>query len=76
MFLFLLFGRGLCLFLLLFGQGGWLFFLCARGGVLIFFAGWAGDGSSLTYRSAWLVFKEPDNKKDQTAKKKKNGFRV
>ena len=39
------------------------------------FAVWAGDGSSLTYRSAWVVFKGPNNKKDQTAKKKKKKFR-
>ena len=37
-----------------------------------FFAVRAGDGSSLTYRSAGLVFKGPSNKKDQTAKEKKN----
>ena len=46
-------------------------FVCC-GGVHVLFAVWAGDGSSLTYRSAWLVFKRPNNKKDQTAKKKKN----
>ena len=54
-------------FFLLGGRGG-------RGGELFFcFAVWAGDGSSLTYRSAWLVLKGPNNKKDQTAKKK-HGF--
>ena len=47
------------------------FFCClGRGRVFFFFfAVWAGDGSSLTYQSAWLVFKRPNNKKDQTAKK-------
>ena len=34
----------------------------------------AGYGSSLTYRSAWLVFKGPSNKKDQTTTKKKHVF--
>ena len=46
------------LFFLLFGRGSCFFLL------------WAGNGSSLTYRSAWLVFKRPNNKKDQTAQKK------
>ena len=51
-----------------------MFFFCCLGrGRVFFFAVWAGDGSSLTYRSAWLVFKRPNNKKDQTAKKK-HGF--
>ena len=60
LFVFLLFGR-------------WRFLFCSlRAG---FFAVWAGDGSSLTYRSAWLGFKGPNNKKDQTAKKTKHGFR-
>ena len=54
-FILLLFGRGACFFLL-FGRVA-----------LIFFAVWAGDRSSLTYRSAWLVFEGPYNKKDQTA---------
>ena len=53
-FFLLLFGRVACSFLLLFGRGA-----CS------FFAVWAGDGSSLTYRSAWLVFKGPTNKKDK-----------
>ena len=56
---FLLFGRRACVFLL-FGRGA-----------CFIFAVWARDGSSLTYRSAWLVFKRPNNKKDQTAKRKK-----
>ena len=41
-----------------------------RGRVFFFFAVWAGDGSSLTYPSAWLVFKRPNNKRDRTAKQK------
>ena len=57
------------------GVRGVRVFFCCLGGWLFFFAVWAGDGSSLTYRSAWLVFKGPNNKKDQTAKKK-HGFRV
>ena len=44
----------MCIFLL-FGPGRF------------FFAVWAG---SLTFRSAWLLFKRPNNKKDQTARKK------
>ena len=69
MFFFLLFGRGACLFLL-FGRGArFVFFCCLGGGRVFFFAVWAGDGSSLTYRSAWLVFKRPNNKEDQTATK-------
>ena len=83
-FLFLLFGRGSCFFLLFGrgrvyvfavwavrgGYGGGVGFFCCLGGWRDFvFAVWAGDGSSLTYRSAWLVFKRPNNKKDQTAKK-------
>ena len=65
---FLLFGRWAC------------FIFCCLGAVCGFFAVWAGDvfffavragnGSSFTFRSAWLVFKRPDDKKDQTAKKK------
>ena len=80
-----LFGPAACFFFLLFGPGGVFFFLLfGRRRVVVFFllfgpgacvcvfffAVWAGDGSSLTYRSAWLVFKRPNNKKDQTAKKK------
>ena len=57
-FFFWLFGRGSC------------FFFCSLGWGVFFFAVWAGNGSSLTYRSAWLVFKQPNNKKDQTAKKR------
>ena len=54
-------------FFLLFGPGAFFFFF--------FFAVWAGDGSSLTYPSAWLVFKRPNNKRDRTAKKQ-HGFPV
>ena len=61
-------------FFLLFGRGRVLFFAVWAGGVFFFFAVWAGDGSSLTYPSAWLVFKRPNNKRDRTAKKK-HGFR-
>ena len=64
---FLLFGRVRVHFLL-FGRWVCLFFCCLGGGHVFFLAVWAGDGSSLTYRSAWLVFKRPNNKKDQTAK--------
>ena len=49
--------------------GGVHVFLLLFGRVAFFFAVWAGDGSSLTYRSAWLVFKGPNYEKDQTAKK-------
>ena len=49
--------------------GGVFFFLLFGPGACCFFAVWVGDGSSLTYRSAWLVFKRLNNKKDQTAKK-------
>ena len=70
---FLLFGRGwgvggfCCL------GGGRVFILAVWAGGVFVFAVWAGDGSSLTYRSAWLVFKRPNNKKDQTANKKNTG---
>ena len=76
---FLLFGRGRAFFLL-FGRracfvfavwAGDFFFFLLFGRGTCFFAVWAGDGSSLTYRSAWLVFKGPNTKKDQTAQKKK-----
>ena len=57
--------------------GGWRAHVFAVwAGACFFFAAWAvwaGDRSSLTYRSAWLFFKRPSNKKDQTAKKKKKG---
>ena len=82
-------GGGRVVFFAAWAGGVLFFFFCVwagacscfavwSGGVLIFFAVGAGDGSSLTYRSAWLVFKRPNNKKDQTAKqkKKKNGFRL
>ena len=72
-FICLLFGRGGV------GGGAFVFFAVWAGGMrggggggwgcVFFFAVWAGDGSSLTYRSAWLVFKRPNNKNDQTAKK-------
>ena len=73
-FFFLLFGPGGVFFFLLFGRRRVFFVCCLGRGRVFFFAVWAGDGSSLTYRSAWLVFKRPNNKKDQTAKKK-HGFR-
>ena len=57
-------------FFLLFVRGRDFFFCCLGGG-RAFFANWARNGSSLTFRSAWLVFKRPNNKKDQTAKNKK-----
>ena len=69
---FLLFGPEGVFFFLLFGRRR-VFFLLFGPGACFFFAVWAGEGSSLTYRSAWLVFKRPNNKKDQTAKKK-HGF--
>ena len=69
---FLLFGHGACSFFLLFGRGRVFFFCCLGRGRVFFFAVWAGDGSSLTYPSAWLVFKRPNNKRDRTEKKKKN----
>ena len=79
---FLPFGPGACFFLccLLGGRVlffavwvGGVFFCCLGGGVFFLFAVWAGDGSSLTYRSAWLVFKRPNNKKNkQQTKIKKN----
>ena len=79
---FWLFGRGGVFFFWLFGQGRVLFLLFGRGRVLFllfgpgtcvffFFAVWAGDGSSLTYPSAWLVFKRPNNKETEQRKKKK-----
>ena len=78
---FLLFGWGACSFFCCLG-GGVLFFCCLGGDVFFFFADWAGgvfffavwaaDRSSLTYPSAWLVFKRPNNKRDRTAKEKKH----
>ena len=65
----LLFGRWRVLFFAFWAEG--VFFLLFGRGACFIFAVWAGDQSSLTYRSAWLVFKRPNNKKDQTAKKKK-----
>ena len=55
--------------------GGRVLFFAVWAGVFFFFAVWAGDESSLTYRSAWLVFKRPNNKEDQT-EKKKHGFLI
>ena len=51
--------------------GACSFFCCLGPGACFFyfFAVWAGDGSSLTYPSACLVFKRPNNKRDRTAKK-------
>ena len=80
---FLLCGRFVVfVFFLLFGV--FVFFAVWAGGVLLFllfgrgacfFAVWARDGNSLTYQSAWLVFKGPNNKKDQTTKQKNTGSR-
>ena len=61
-------------FFLLFGRGRHVCFYCLGGGRVFCFAVWAGDGSSLTYRSAWLVFQGPNNKKDQ--QQKKHGFHL
>ena len=66
---FLLLGRVRVDFFLLFGRGPVYFSAVGAGGVFVFFAVWAGDGNSLTYRSAWLVFRGPNNKNEQTAKK-------
>ena len=63
-------GAGRVFFFCLGGCRFFLFYVWA-GGVFVFVAVWAGNGSSLTYRSAWLVFKRPNNKKDQTEKQKK-----
>ena len=54
-------GRGL---FLLFGQGAFLF-CCLDGRRVVFFAVGAGNGSSLTYRPAWLGVdnKKPNKKK-------------
>ena len=61
-------GRGRVFFVFCcLGLGVFISLLFGRG-ACFFFAVWAGDESSLTYRSAWLVFKRPNNKKDQTAK--------
>ena len=77
-FFFWLFGRGRVFFVAVWAVvfffcclgAGRVFFCCLGGGRVLFFAVWAGNGSSLTYLSAWLVFKRPNNKKDQTTKKK------
>ena len=58
-------------FFVLFGRGRVRFFAVLAGGVFFFFAVWAGDGSSLTYPSAWLA----NNKRDRTAEKK-HGFQI
>ena len=62
--------------------GGGRVFFCCLGVGRFFFVVWAGACSfffcfcclggerEFTYRSAWLVFKQPNNKKDQTAKKR------
>ena len=70
--LFLLFGRGGVFFCCL--GGGLVYLFAVWAGRVLFFAVWAWGGSSLTYRFAWLVFKRPNNKKDQTAKQQ-HGFR-
>ena len=59
-FFFAVWAGGRVLFFL-FGRRR-VFFLLFGPGACFFFAVWAGDGSSLTYRSAWLVFKRPNNK--------------
>ena len=55
--------------------GGWACFFLAVWACVVSFCVWAGDGSSLTYWSAWLPgssLRDPTTKKDQTATKKKN----
>ena len=64
-FIFCCLGAGRVFFFFFF------FFLFGRGWRFLFFALWAGNGSSLTYRSCLLIFKRPNNKKDQTAAKNK-----
>ena len=71
MFILLLFGRRRVCFLL-FGRRRVFFLLFGRGAFFVF-AVWAGDRGSLTYRSAWLVFKRP-NKKKTKQQKKEHGF--
>ena len=77
-FFFFCLGRVACFFAVWAGgrvfvfavwAGGALLFLLFRRGACFFLAVWAGDGSSLTYQSAWLVFKRPNNKEDHIAKK-------
>ena len=51
---------------------GRVFFLLFGRGSCFFFAVWAGDGSSLTYLSAWLVLKRPNHKKRPNSKKEKH----
>ena len=55
-------------YLLLFGRGGWVFNFLLFGRVACFFFYLGGDGSSLTYKPAWLGFKGTNNEKDQTTK--------
>ena len=62
MFAFLLFGPAkeeacVCVF-------------CLGGGSCFVLFCWDGDGSSLTYRPAWVVFERPNNKKTKHKKKK------
>ena len=65
---FLLFARGRACFCCCSGGVHVVFLLFGQDACLgerrVFFAVWARDGSSLTYRSAWLVLKGPNNKKD------------
>ena len=68
-FFFWLFGRGRVPFFFFCCLGGDVFFFCCLGRGRVFFAVWAGDGSSLTYPSAWLVFKRSNDRRDRTAKK-------
>ena len=75
LFCFLLFGRGRDFFVL-FGRGTCFFLLFGRL-ACFFFAVGAGNGSSLTYRPAWLGVEGLTTKKtkqQKKKKKKKNGF--
>ena len=66
------------------GRGGTCFIFCCLGGGVFYFLLFGrcaciifccsgGDGSSLTYRPAWLGYQGPNNKK-KTNSKKKCGF--
>ena len=67
---------GGCVFILFAVRAGCVIFVLLFGRGFVFFSVWTGDGSSLTYRSAWLVLKGTNNKRDQTAKKKKASSRA
>ena len=58
-----------CFFVCCLVRWGCSFFCCLGGGRGFFFYCLGGGREFTTYRSAWLVFKRPNNKKDQTAKK-------